>query len=125
MARTISSVKTLQRKQQRCDVNLLRIATIAANGENIVIGTNTFSCVTTPTTTFQFAPGADAAGSIANIVAKINAVNTQNLTALALTGVGVLVVSDQPGARGLACTETLAGANNAWASATMYGGTGP
>jgi hypothetical protein len=34
----------------------------------------------------------------------------------------VLVVHNALGINALACTETLGGSNNAWASATMYGG---
>jgi len=123
MSGALTAFQNLLLKQQRCDVNLLRIATIAADGEEIVIGADTFPCVTSPDADFEFAPGADAAGSITNIAAIINSDNTQDLTALAITGVGVLVVSDRPGQRGLACTETLAGANNGWAAAAMYGAT--
>lgn len=120
----LKALGNLRSKQQRHDTNLLRIATIAAAGEAFVIGADTFTCVASAPAAGQFVPGADAAASITNIAAVINANNTQDLTAIALAGVGVLVVSDRAGARGLACTETLAGTNNAWSAARMYGGTG-
>lgn len=118
----LAQLSLLLAAQERHDVNVLRIATIAANGEAFVIGSETFSCVTSPDAAFEFAPGADAAGSIANIVAAINTDSAQDITAVAITG-GVLVYSNRSGSRRLACTETLAGTNNAWAAAAMYGGT--
>jgi hypothetical protein len=120
--KTLANLALLLAAQERHDVNVLRIATIAANGEGFVIGSETFPCVTTAENPFEFEPGADAAGSIANIVDVINDNSAQDLTAVAITG-GVLVYSNRSGSRRLACTETLAGANNAWAAAAMYGGT--
>jgi hypothetical protein len=117
----LESFQALLNKRRRFARNFLRVATIAANGEAFTIGSETFSCVSADPEAFEFIPGADAAGSATNIAACINANTTQKIKARAFTG-GVLIQSTKPGNRALACTETLAGTNNAWASATMYGG---
>lgn len=117
----LESFQDLLHRRRRFARNFLRIATIAANGEAFVIGTETFTCVSADPAAFQFVPGADAAASATNIAACINANTTQKIKARAFTG-GVLIQSTKAGNRTLACTETLAGSNNAWASATMYGG---
>ena len=62
-----------------------------------------------------------AAASVA-LVAVINSDRTQPVTATKISDNEVLLVADSVGEVGLACTETLAGANNAWAAAAMFGG---
>ncbi len=58
----------------------------------------------------------------AALVADINAMGTEKVTAT-LVGVNeILLVHDLVGAYGIATTENLAGANNLWSAATMYGG---
>lgn len=44
------------------------------------------------------------------------------VSAVSISANELLIVADQVGAVALACTETLAGANNVWAAATMFGG---
>jgi hypothetical protein len=62
-----------------------------------------------------------AVASVA-LAAVINADGTAAVTATKISDNEVLLASDSVGAVVLACTETLATANNAWANATMYGG---
>lgn len=64
-----------------------------------------------------------AAESITGIVAAINA-NAAGVRATAATG-GVHVVDSDGGNSAIACTETLAGTNNAWENATTVGSTSP
>jgi hypothetical protein len=102
------------------DANILSIATIAANLQTVTVGSVVYTCKTTPATSYEFAPGANAAGSITNLIACINATSeTTKLQAIAITG-GILVI-DTSGRGGRVCSETLAGANNAWLAASTYG----
>jgi hypothetical protein len=54
----------------------------------------------------------------------INATNVLGfrVAAVRISANEVLITSAQPGADATACSETLAGSNNAWAAATMFGG---
>lgn len=102
------------------DVNILAIAAIAANTETVTIGSTVYTCKTVPATAYEFAPGADAAGTITNLTACINATtSTTKLQAIAVTG-GILVI-DTERRGGRACSETLAGSGNAWLAASTFG----
>lgn len=59
------------------------------------------------------------------LVAQINALGTEPVTATLISVNEVLLTSNEASAQATACTETLAGANNVFASATMYGGRAP
>ena len=112
-------------------MNVLRLASNVADAETITIGTEIYEIDTAA------APGAVIAGNIrvdcnagvtpavasAAIVAAINANTKYGLTALAISVNEILVFANSDVSPiGLACAETLAGANNAWAAAAFYGG---
>lgn len=122
MGKPLAMIAALSAALLPRDSNLLGIATIAADTETI--GTEVYTCVASGPADFEFVPGADANGSATNLAAEINARTTQNITATAIAGVGVLIEHDDPGDFQLACSETLAGANNLWAAAAMSGGLG-
>lgn len=61
----------------------------------------------------------------AALVADANEHGTEAVTWVAISVNEVLIVADAVGAVVLACTESLGGANNAWAAAAMYGGAAP
>ena len=56
------------------------------------------------------------------LIAAINGDTNSRVTAYDISANEVLIVHHELGVNALACAETLAGTNNAWASATMYGG---
>jgi len=56
------------------------------------------------------------------LAAVINEHGTAAVEAVVGASDEVVITADEVGAVVLACTETLAGANNAWAAAAMYGG---
>lgn len=56
------------------------------------------------------------------IVATINSLNTQGVTAYSVSVNEIVIeTADRAEPRNLPCTETLAGSNNAWNAAAMYG----
>jgi len=118
--KNISKFATLAALAATADVNILSIAAIAATTQTVTIGSVVYTCKTTPANAYEFAPGADAAGTITNLTACINATSADtDLRAVAITG-GILVLdSERRGGR--ACTETLAGSGNAWLAAATYG----
>ena len=64
-----------------------------------------------------------SAGNVVDaLLATINASGTENIVARKIGTNELQIVADRVGVVTLACTETLAGANNAWAAAAMYGG---
>ena len=104
-----------------------------ADAETITIGAEVYEIDT------AVAPGVITAGNIrvdcnagvtptiasASIVAAINANTKLGLTALAISVNEILVYTNNDKAPiGVACSKTLAGANNAWATAAFYGGDG-
>src|SRR5512139_1621831 len=110
------------------EINVLRVASNVADAQTVTIGNDVYE--------FDRAANGVTAGRIAvtghaddtptnaltKLVAKINAVGTEPVTAVKISANEMLIYSDSPRAYALACAETLAGSNNAWASATMYGG---
>ncbi len=88
------------------DVALYTAAQVKGTG-NIAVG---LAATLTP------AAGTDA------LIDVINSDGTQAVTAVDIGDNEVVIHADQVGAVALACTETLAGANNVWAAATMFGG---
>lgn len=57
------------------------------------------------------------------IIAQVNSYGTEIFSAFVqLVNVSMMIYGDVPGPVVLACTETLAGANNFWLSSTTYGG---
>lgn len=53
---------------------------------------------------------------------KINSAGSEKVTALKVSTTHLLIYSDKLENITIACSETLAGSNNAWAAAAMYGG---
>jgi hypothetical protein len=112
-------------------VNVLRVASNVADTETVTIGADVYE--------FDRAADGVTAGRIAvtghaddtpaaatdALIAKINASGTEAVTAVDISANEILIVANKPGAVVLACTETLGGANNAWAAAAMYGGAVP
>lgn len=118
--KNLSKFATLVALAASANVNILAIGAVAANNETVTIGSAVFTCKTTPALNTEFAPGADAAASITNLVACINATGaTTKLKAVAVAG-GILVI-DTEARGGRACAETLAGSGNAWLAAATFG----
>jgi hypothetical protein len=115
--------------RKRVAQNILRLGANVADTETITIGRDVFEMDTNATSTAgniavnvtgNLTP--TLAGPI--IVAAINAYNTGKLFAVQIA-VGVIVVYGNEPLGGLGpvpCTETLAGAGNAWDAAAMVGG---
>src|SRR2546422_9231541 len=129
--KTLSSVKAASRGRRA--INVLRLASNVADAETITIGSELYEIDTAA------APGAITAGNIrvdcnagvtpttasAAIVAAINANTKLGLTAVAISVNEVLVYTNaETSALALPCSETLAGANNAWNATGFYGGEG-
>lgn len=118
--KNLSKFATLVAMAAAINTNVLAMPVIAANNETVTIGGIVYTCKTTPATAYEFAPGADAAASITNLVACINATSaTTKLKAIAVTGAVLVLDSDNRGGR--ACSETLAGSGNAWLASATFG----
>ncbi len=118
--KNLSKFAALAALAASCDVNILTIGAVAANTQTITIGSVVYTCKTTPANDYEFAPGADAAASITNIAACINATSaTTKLRAVAITGAVLVLDTERRGGR--ACSETLAGSGNAWMAASTFG----
>lgn len=104
--------------------NLLTIAANVADGETFTIGTDVFE-FTTDNTPTAGRKAVDVSGGLTPAVALPAAAAAISLTGCTAIVVGssVVVIDDTPG-RKLACSETMAGAGNVWASATTYGESG-
>jgi len=128
--KTLSNIKAVEVGRRFC--NVLRLASNVADTEMVTIGGEVYEVDTAAD------PGAlTGAGNLrincsggvtpvlagAALVAAINANNQQGIVAKAISANEVLIATKIGcGGRQLACAETLAGANNAWAAAAMYGG---
>lgn len=115
--------------RKRVAQNLLRLGSNVADGETITLGRDVFELDTNSATTAGNI-AVNVAGNLTPtlagplLVAAINNANTQKLVAVQIA-VGVLgVYANEPhqGLGAMPCGETLAGANNAWDAAAMYGG---
>ncbi len=128
--RTINEVKNSTRRG-RPAVNVLRIAANVADGETVTIGNDVFEFDNNATYTAGriqvVIPGLTPAQATPALVAAINNSSAHRLLAVQISVNEVLVVTrDDAGTVGaLACSETMAGANNQWANATLYAGGGP
>src|SRR5512136_281077 len=120
--RTINEVKNSTRRG-RPAVNVLRIAANVADGETVTIGNDVFEFDSNSTYTagrIQVAiAGLTPTLATPALVAAINNNSTHRLLAIQISVNEVLVVTrDDAGCVGaLACSETMAGANNQWANA--------
>jgi len=114
-----------------CDINILRLASNVADTETVSIdgtvfefdraadGVNTGNIAITG---HADDTPANASTAIAN---KINSMSALNFSAIRFSANEVIIVWKTPGAFGRACSEALAGANNAFASANFFGGKNP
>lgn len=110
------------------DVNVLRVASNVADTQIVTIGSQIYE--------FDRSADGAVAGRIAVVghaddtpdnaltalAATINADSLSEVTAQKISANELLVFSKTPGPKAISCTETLAGANNAWANATTFGG---
>jgi len=122
----ISKVAALSKRGRTPSMNVLRLAADVANGETVTINGTVFEFSTDGTVgtgnvevDVTAAQTPTAAGTA--LVAAINAENC-GMRAKKISANEVLVFAAAGDATAYACTETLAGASNAWASATAFGG---
>jgi hypothetical protein len=129
MSRTISNIKDAFRGRRA--INVLRLAANVADGETITIGSEVYEidtaadpgAITTGRIRVNCSAGVTPTIASAAIVAAINANTALGLTAVAISVNEILVYTNNDNAGlGIACSETLAGANNAWAAANFFGG---
>jgi len=112
-------------------INVLRLASNGSDTETITIGADVYEVdlAADGVTAGRIAITGQSDNTPANlstkIVAAINASATEAVTALKISSNEILLIANKPGAVTIACAETLAGANNAWAAANMYGGSAP
>jgi hypothetical protein len=125
--RTISNVKnTLGRG--RPAMNVLRIAANVADTETVTIGNDVYEFDNNATFTAGRIPvviaGLTPTLATPALVAAINNYSTHRVLAVQISVNEVLVVSrdDASVVGALTCTETMAGANNAWSTATLTAG---
>ncbi len=108
--------------------NVLRLASNVADAETLTIGNEVYeidnnAAVTAGNILVDCSGGLTPTLAGAALVATINARTQQGITAKAISVNEILIVTRIGIAgRALACSETLAGANNAWAAGAMYGG---
>lgn len=108
--------------------NVLRLASNVADGETVTIAGEVYeidnnAAITAGNILVDCSGGLTPVLAGASLVAAINANTKLKITAKAISANEILIASRTGKAgRQLACTETLAGANNAWAAALMYGG---
>lgn len=117
-------------KVNRLPVNTLRVASAVADAETVTIGSVVFEvdtaadpgAITAGRTRLNLSAAQTAAAFTTALEAAINATNVLGFRVKAsrISAGEVLCVNYQGSA--LAVAETLAGTNNAWASATFYGG---
>lgn len=111
-------------------VNVYRLASNVADAETITIGADVYEFKTSGAASGSNIK-VDASGGVtptlmsAALVAAINTSGTEKVTAVAISVNEILVIAAKPGAVILTSSETLAGSNNAWAAAAMYGGSVP
>lgn len=116
---------------KRNAVNVLRVASAVADAETVTIGAVVFEFDTasTPTITagrqrVDINAAQTAAASTTALEAAVNATNVLGFRVIAtrISANEVLFTQAVPGVNTTACSETLAGTNNAWAAAAFYGG---
>lgn len=109
-------------------MNVLRLASDVADTETVTIGGTVFE--------FDRSANGVTAGRVAvtghsddtpanastALVTAINATTSCPMSAVKISANEVLLISKAYGAQTHACTETLAGSNNAFAAAAAYGG---
>lgn len=123
--KVLSSLKTAEARQPY--INVLRLAANVADAETVTIGDQVyeFDTAASPTITagrIQVdvnAAQTPTAASAALVLAINN--NANSIVSAVAISVNEILIWTKPGQeRAIACTETLAGANNAWAAAAMF-----
>jgi len=115
--------------RKRVAQNILRLGANVADGETITIGRDVFEMDTNSINVVGNIPvnvNGNLTPTLAGplIVAAINNSNTQKVVAvqIAVGVIGVYANEPNQGLAAIPCAETLAGANNAWDAAAMFGG---
>lgn len=124
----LSKVAAQRKRGALPSMNVLRLAANVADTETITINGTVFeidtnAAVTSGRTAVDCSGGVTPALASVAIVTAINSVNC-GMRAVKISDNEVLVYAAAGDATAYACTETLAGANNGWASATAFGGSG-
>ena len=129
MKNTLRAMSVVREAQGQRAQNVLRVAANVADAETITIGAQVYEIDTAATATITAGrvrvncnAGVTPAIASPAIVAAINGNVSSPVTAYLVSDNEVLIIAKRAGAIVLDCTETLAGTNNAWGSATMYGG---
>lgn len=128
MSKTLSSLKAANKRQPF--INVLRLASNVADAELVTIdGQN-----------YEMDSAAESTITAGNIRVDVNSALTPTVASAALVlainnnakspvsavaiSVNEILIWTKPGQeRAIACTETLAGSNNAWSAAAMYAAT--
>lgn len=111
-----------------CAMNVIRLASNVADAETFTIGTEVYEFTDDGALTDPTNIPVDISGGLTptlvspQIVASINGSNKQNLFAEAISVNEILIRKTSAGVDTTACSETMAGANNAWAATAFYGG---
>lgn len=123
-----SAASGVVRDQGRKYINVLRLASDVADGETVTIGGDVYEFDDDD----DFTEGniqVDVSGGLTPTAASealVDAIASQQgvevITAVAISVNEILISPTSGVGSALACTQTMGGANNAWGSATMYGG---
>lgn len=109
-------------------INILYVPANVADTQTVTIGANVYE--------FDRSANGVTAGRIAvtghandtpaaatnALITAINTKGTEKVVAVDIGDTEILLRHKHPGVFAIACTETLAGAGNVWAAATMFGG---
>lgn len=118
--KTLSAIATLLAGTTTIGTNFLGIATNPTADDTVTIGDTTYTFKAAAAADREVTIGADAAGSIDNLVADINSISADTrVTALAVTG--GLVIFDHANRGPVDCSETLTAAADVWDTATTLG----
>jgi hypothetical protein len=124
--KNISRVRKLAKRGRLPSMNVLRLAADVADTETVTINGTVFEFTTDGTVTSgRVAVDVAAAQTpTAASTALVTAINASSCGMLAkkISNAEVLVWAANGASTAFACTETLAGSNNAWAAATAFGG---
>lgn len=116
--------------QRQPFMNILRLASNVADGETVTIGGQVYEMdsASTPTITagnirVDVNSALTPTVASASLVLAINNNAQSTVVAVAISVNEILIWSKDGQGAALACTETLAGSNNAWAAAAMFAAT--
>ncbi|WCL51510.1 hypothetical protein [Leptospira sp. GIMC2001] len=111
-----------------CDINVLRLASNVADEQTITIGLDVYELdraddgVTEGRIPVKGHAGDTPAAVSVAIVDTVNSNVNSQVRAIKISDNEILFHTPQAGSKAIPCSETLAGANNEFASATTYGG---